>query len=140
MPAQMSVSPDAALPALACAAGPGYDAAGRDPRLGHPEGLAMRPFIDRAAWLTILLLTAGPAAAAPAPDLALRGTVTAADGSPAAGAVVWAARPTHGPLQRGETRADDQGRFALNPGPGEWYVWARLGTQGSGGGRGQPDK
>src|SRR5205814_2073750 len=49
---------------------------GRDPpRVEHPEGLPMR----RANTWAILLLTAGPTAAAPAPDLAVRGTLTADD-------------------------------------------------------------
>ena len=74
-------------------------------------GRPMRQFINRTAWLIPLLLTAGPAAAAPAPDLALRGTVTAADGSPAAGAIVWAARRTYGPLQRSEMPYSKFGAF-----------------------------
>jgi protocatechuate 3,4-dioxygenase beta subunit len=77
-------------------------------------------------WILFALVT--PAAAPP--DQALRGTVTAADSSPAAGAIVWAARRDHGPLERRETKADAQGRFRLDLGPGEWFVWARLGTQG----------
>jgi beta-lactamase regulating signal transducer with metallopeptidase domain len=60
----------------------------------------------------------------------LRGTVLAADGSPAAGAIVWAARFTYSPLVRRETVADAHGRYTLDLDPGEWHVWARQGTQG----------
>jgi protocatechuate 3,4-dioxygenase beta subunit len=60
----------------------------------------------------------------------LRGIVYAADGSPAAGAVVWTANLTHNVLDRRETVADDKGRFALNLTPGSWFLWARRGTQG----------
>jgi beta-lactamase regulating signal transducer with metallopeptidase domain/uncharacterized GH25 family protein len=68
---------------------------------------------------------------APAPTGKLSGQVVlAADGSPAAGAVVWAARFVHGPLPRRETVADAKGRYELNLGPGEWYLWARRGTRG----------
>jgi beta-lactamase regulating signal transducer with metallopeptidase domain/protocatechuate 3,4-dioxygenase beta subunit len=63
----------------------------------------------------------------------LHGTVLADNGSPAAGAVVWAAKVTFGPLERRETIADSRGRYALDLDPGEWFVWARLGTQGAGG-------
>jgi protocatechuate 3,4-dioxygenase beta subunit len=88
--------------------------------------------------LSIACAVAALAAPAPA-DRALRGGVTAADGSPASAAVVWAARLDFGtPLQRVENRADDQGRFALALGPGRWYVWARLGTQGAEAGRREP--
>ncbi|MFO0846427.1 MAG: M56 family metallopeptidase [Gemmataceae bacterium] len=58
------------------------------------------------------------------------GTVEAADGSPAGGAVVWAAKNALGPLQRREADADAQGRFTLNLPPGTWTVWGRKGTQG----------
>jgi protocatechuate 3,4-dioxygenase beta subunit len=60
----------------------------------------------------------------------LRGAVYAADGSPAAEAVVWAAKISYGPLERRETVADDKGRFLLDLTPGSWYVGARRGTQG----------
>jgi len=60
----------------------------------------------------------------------LTGTVQAADGSPAAGAIVWAVKLTDGPLQRRETTADAGGRFKLNADTGTWYVWARRGTEG----------
>ncbi|MCI0459366.1 MAG: sigma-70 family RNA polymerase sigma factor, partial [Gemmataceae bacterium] len=60
----------------------------------------------------------------------LRGTVYAADGFPAAGAAVWAAKFISGPLQRHETVADANGRYALQLDPGTWWVWARRGTQG----------
>jgi RNA polymerase sigma factor (sigma-70 family) len=61
----------------------------------------------------------------------LRGTVYAADGSPAVGAIVWAAKLyEHGPLVRQETTADAKGNYALNLVPGSWNVWARRGSQG----------
>jgi hypothetical protein len=73
-----------------------------------------------------------PAAKAEAPPAGgkLTGVVHAADGNPAAGAVVWAAQFDHGPLKRPETVAGADGRFALDLGPGEWWIWARRGTQG----------
>jgi hypothetical protein len=64
------------------------------------------------------------------PVVQLRGTVLAADGSPAAGAIVWAAKVTLTPLVRRETSADAQGRYILDLDPGKWVVWARRGTQG----------
>jgi RNA polymerase sigma factor (sigma-70 family) len=63
-------------------------------------------------------------------DDPLRGTVYAADGAPASGAVVWAAKSTLGPLQRQETIADANGRYLLRLDPGTWFVWARRGSQG----------
>src|SRR5947209_8615280 len=60
----------------------------------------------------------------------LRGTVVAADGSPAAGAVVWAAKIAQGPLERREVIADAKGRYTIDLEPGSWCVWARHGTQG----------
>jgi hypothetical protein len=87
----------------------------------------------RLVGLLIILTATTPVVAAPVPAKApeaLRGTVTAADGSPAAGAIVWAAKHTYGPLERRETVADDKGRFSLPLDAGEWYVWARKGTQG----------
>ncbi len=80
--------------------------------------------------LLVLFPLAVPAAAAPIRTESLSGKVYAADGSPAAGAVVWAAKVTYGPLERQETVADKDGRYTLNLGPGTWYVWARRGTQG----------
>jgi beta-lactamase regulating signal transducer with metallopeptidase domain/uncharacterized GH25 family protein len=74
-----------------------------------------------------------PAAAdkAPAPTSKLTGQVLhAADGAPAAGAVVWAAKFDYGPLVRRETVADAKGRYELALTPGDWYLWARRGTQG----------
>jgi protocatechuate 3,4-dioxygenase beta subunit len=87
----------------------------------------------------MLLVLSAPVTAGPT-DQVLRGTITAADSSPAAGAIVWAARLDHGPLDRRETRADAQGQFTLNLSPGKWFVWARLGTQGGEGpgGRHEP--
>jgi RNA polymerase sigma factor (sigma-70 family) len=82
------------------------------------------PKISREAPRNLLALAA-PARANP-----LRGSVVAADGSPAAGAIVWAARIGLGPLVRDETVADNNGRYQLNLDPGAWFVSARLGTQG----------
>jgi len=72
------------------------------------------------------LLTATTVDTLPKP---LKGTVHLADGSPAAGATVWAAKFTYGPLVRSETVADDNGKYTLDLEPGEWYLWARHGTQ-----------
>jgi hypothetical protein len=71
-------------------------------------------------------------------DKAAVGKVTgrvflAADGSAASGAIVWAARTGHAPLQRRETVADVRGEYTLNLEPGTWYVWARRGSFGGGG-------
>jgi hypothetical protein len=75
----------------------------------------------------------------PTPDAAIapavhpvvvRGTITAEDGKPASAAVVWAAQYSHGPLIRVETAADKTGTYELKVPPGEWYFWARKGTQG----------
>ncbi len=73
-----------------------------------------------------------PADKAPAPTGKISGQVLlAADHSPAAGAVVWAAKFDYGPLVRRETAADAEGRFALELPPGEWCVWARRGSRGA---------
>jgi beta-lactamase regulating signal transducer with metallopeptidase domain len=64
------------------------------------------------------------------PVATLRGTVLTAEGAPAAGAIVWAAKFSHSPLQRRETAADAKGRYTLQLEPGEWWLWARRGTQG----------
>jgi uncharacterized GH25 family protein len=80
--------------------------------------------------LVLALFAATPAFAVPADAEPLRGIVTTAAGKPAAGAIVWAARHTYGPLQRRETIADANGRYTLRLYPGEWYIWARHGTQG----------
>jgi hypothetical protein len=63
-----------------------------------------------------------------------------ADGSPASGAVVWAAKVSHGPLERRETVTDAKGHYTLDLGPGEWCVWARRGTQGGEGASRRPVK
>jgi protocatechuate 3,4-dioxygenase beta subunit len=77
-------------------------------------------------WLLVLFAVTDATAAQ-----RLRGVVYAADGTPAAGAVVWAAKPwPPGPLERRETTADANGRCALDLEPGDWFVWARRGTQG----------
>jgi beta-lactamase regulating signal transducer with metallopeptidase domain len=70
------------------------------------------------------------ASAPPAPTEKLTGVVHAADGKPAAGAVVWATKFYYGPLERRETIAGADGRYALALGPGTWWIWARHGTQG----------
>jgi beta-lactamase regulating signal transducer with metallopeptidase domain/uncharacterized GH25 family protein len=54
----------------------------------------------------------------------------AADGKPAAGAIVWAAKQTHSPLVRREVVADSNGLYVLDLSPGVWFLWARRGTQG----------
>jgi len=62
----------------------------------------------------------------------LRGSVIAANGKPAAGAIVWAAKLDYDNrvLQRRETVADEQGKFALDLDSGEWFIRARLRNQG----------
>src|SRR5262245_5966241 len=77
----------------------------------------------------VALRSASPLHAAP-----VSGTVTAADGSPASGAIVWAASLERGPLQTRETTADKNGAYTLELEPGRWYIWARRGTQGGRGG------
>jgi hypothetical protein len=92
----------------------------------------MRPFPLLPAALALALL-APATPAAPAPARPLRGTVLAADGAKAAGARVWAARQSYGPLEFRETRTDAQGQFSLDLGPGKWFLGASRGTQGAGG-------
>ncbi|MFL5340606.1 MAG: hypothetical protein ACJ8F7_10690 [Gemmataceae bacterium] len=87
----------------------------------------MRHFVPSGCLAFVVATTLS---AAPVKTEPLRGTVLAADGSPAAGALVWAAKHTYGPLQRHETVADAAGRFALKLGPGEWFLGARHGSQG----------
>jgi hypothetical protein len=85
-----------------------------------------------------LLAQAAPAAA-PLATEPLRGTVYTADGKLAAGALVWAVKYPSGPLERQETKADPEGRFTFDLPPGEWFVFARRGTQGGEGpGRHRP--
>jgi beta-lactamase regulating signal transducer with metallopeptidase domain len=68
---------------------------------------------------------------APAATGKLMGQVDLApEGTPAAGAVVWAAKVDYGPLQRRETVADAEGKYELRLPPGDWFVWARRGTRG----------
>ncbi len=74
--------------------------------------------------------SSAPADRPPKPVVKLQGTVLTAEGKPAAGAVVWAAQFHHSPLQRQETTADAKGRYTLQLEPGEWWIWARRGTQG----------
>lgn len=78
----------------------------------------------------VLLAATVSAAASPVMYESLRGTVYAADGSPGIGAVVWAAKVNHGPLERRETIADANGRYVLNLDSGTWRVWARRGAEG----------
>src|SRR5262245_35884110 len=85
----------------------------------------------RTLAILCLFFTATPAFAVPADAEPLRGVVTTAEGKPAAGAIVWAARHTYGPLERRESVADAHGRYSLRLYPGDWYVWARHGTQGA---------
>jgi RNA polymerase sigma factor (sigma-70 family) len=61
------------------------------------------------------------------------GVVYAADGSPASGAIVWAAKYSPTVLVRQETVADAQGQYALELEPGNWFFFARRGTQGGNG-------
>jgi beta-lactamase regulating signal transducer with metallopeptidase domain len=81
----------------------------------------------RPEALEPLLVEAAPEAAK---ATSVRGKVQAADGTPASGAIVWAAKVTYGPLERRETSADEKGAYSLRLSPGTWYVWARRGTQG----------
>lgn len=75
---------------------------------------------------------APPPIVAQAPAQPLHGIVIAANGKPAAGAVVWAAKFDYDNqiLQRRETIADVQGKFVLNLDTGEWSVRARMDSQG----------
>jgi peroxiredoxin/protocatechuate 3,4-dioxygenase beta subunit len=75
----------------------------------------------------IVVVVAGRA---PADAETLRGRVQTAAGRPANGAKVWTARLLTNLLDRRETVADDRGRFTLDVRPGQWLVWASLGTQG----------
>jgi hypothetical protein len=80
--------------------------------------------------LLVLFLAASATPAVPAGTELLRGTVYSADGSPAAGAIVWTSKLSHAPLSRRETVADAKGRFSFEVEPGTWFIWARRGTQG----------
>src|SRR3954464_14485676 len=90
------------------------------------------PAMRAAAVVTALWAVAfvPTAPAAPAPGTALTGTVVAADGTPAAGAAVWAVRPTFGVPHPREPAADARGTFAFDFPPGRWSFGARRGTQG----------
>lgn len=59
-----------------------------------------------------------------------RGIVLAENGSPAKGAHVWAVKLWVHKLERVEATADDQGRFSVTLGPGQWIIQANLGDQG----------
>jgi beta-lactamase regulating signal transducer with metallopeptidase domain len=118
------------------------DTATRLPRRQRATLLAALALLFVAASSVGLRATVGAAPQAPAKEQApadkapaatgkLTGQVLlAADHSPAAGAVVWAAQFDYGPLQRRKTVADAEGRYELNLAPGDWYVWARRGTRG----------
>ena len=80
--------------------------------------------------LIALLSPADKSAAEKLKGEPLHGTVYAADGSPAAGAIVWAAKRDQGPLKRRETVTNAKGDYELDLGRGRWLVWARRGTQG----------
>jgi thiol-disulfide isomerase/thioredoxin len=86
----------------------------------------------RSTRLTVVLsaIVVVLASRAPVGAETLRGTVRTAAGRPADGAKVWTARLWTNLLDRRETVADDQGRFTLDVRPGQWLVWASLGTQG----------
>ena len=60
----------------------------------------------------------------------LTGSVVNQNGSPAAGARVWVVRMSTRQLDRTETVAGDQGRFALDLAPGAWLIEAANGDQG----------
>jgi len=94
----------------------------------------------RAASVSVLLLLWATTNSSTAADAqVLRGTVRQADGSPAADAVVWAAKFVYGPLVRQETVSAADGSYSLELQTGEWFLWARRGTQGGEGpGRHEP--
>src|SRR6266700_1364174 len=79
-----------------------------------------------------LLAFAPPFAVGQSATLPQRGAVIAANGKPAAGALVWAAKLDwdNRMLQRREAVADAEGKFALDLDAGEWHVWGRMGNQG----------
>lgn len=72
-----------------------------------------------------MLMTAIPVTASP-----LKGVVYAANGTPAAGARVWAGPFDLSPWRMIQDETDDQGCFELSLAPGEWTVRARFGPQG----------
>ncbi len=62
----------------------------------------------------------------------VRGTVVDRDGKPAAGAKAWAGKLGFlEPLESREATADDSGAFAIEAGPGDWFVFALRGDEGS---------
>jgi beta-lactamase regulating signal transducer with metallopeptidase domain len=117
-------------------------------RLGPGQRFAVAAalLLALAAISSVGLRAAPPVAAdrapeAPAPVAAvmtparpapLHGTVFASDGSPAAGATVWAAKIAYGPLQHHETVTDERGEYSLPLDSGDWLVRARRNTQGAG--------
>ena len=60
----------------------------------------------------------------------IKGRVLTEDGSAAKGARVWVAKLWIQHLERVETQADDQGRFSVEVGPGQWLIDASKGEQG----------
>ncbi len=60
----------------------------------------------------------------------ITGTVLMADGTPANGALVWAAKGEIRPLIRRETKAGANGQFKLSLPEGHWFIWASKGSQG----------
>jgi protocatechuate 3,4-dioxygenase beta subunit len=94
------------------------------PRL---ETATMQRFI--VSQFSVLCFVA-VAVAAPVATQPLRGVVHAADGSPAADAIVWAANLESLMLERREAVADHEGRFSLSLSPGNWMVWARHDLEG----------
>ncbi len=81
----------------------------------------------------VLLLLAGLAltAVTSARGETLSGIVLTEEGTPAKGARVWCAKIQTNALERVETKADDQGRFALEVTPGPWLIDANLDDQGN---------
>lgn len=64
-------------------------------------------------------------------DQPLHGKVVGVDGTPALGAIVWAAPLFKWtPPEPRETKTDAKGEFTLALAEGDWKVWARLGREG----------
>ena len=82
-------------------------------------------------WAVVLLATGwATVATTPAGAATIRGQVTAEDGSPGAGAKVWAVKLWTQELDRHDAVSDAAGRFAIEVGPGGWLIEANLGDQG----------
>jgi uncharacterized GH25 family protein len=88
----------------------------------------MREFL---AGLIVAMVATAQGFALPVGPEPVSGYVSKADGKPAAGAIVWAAKFEYGPLVSQQTTADENGRYALKLSPGSWFIWARHGTQGA---------